>query len=127
MPVVIAPLLIYSDDTSGNRSKKWNKFDVWCISLACLPRDCIHDTTNIYFSCCSNRCNALQMLPPIVDDLSVLEKGLVMYVFLKTRIMVFSPVICLLCDNARASELINHLGSTATKLCCMCIVSIYVC
>jgi len=24
--------------TSGNRSKKWNKFDVWAMMLAGLPR-----------------------------------------------------------------------------------------
>ncbi len=37
-PVVITPLILYSDDTSGNRSKQWNKFDSWCIILAGLPR-----------------------------------------------------------------------------------------
>ena len=29
IPVVISPLILYSDDFSGNRSKKWNKFDAW--------------------------------------------------------------------------------------------------
>ena len=33
-PVVVVPLLLYSDDTSGNKSKKWNKFDNWCTLLA---------------------------------------------------------------------------------------------
>ena len=33
-PVVIAPIILYSDDFSGNRSKKWNKFDAWCLTLA---------------------------------------------------------------------------------------------
>ena len=36
LPVVLAPLLIYSDDTTGNRSKNWNKFDLWCVTLSCL-------------------------------------------------------------------------------------------
>ena len=28
--------MIYSDDTSGNKSKVWNKFDSWCFLLAGL-------------------------------------------------------------------------------------------
>ena len=34
LPIVICPLVLFSDDTSGNRSKKWNKFDYWCLTLA---------------------------------------------------------------------------------------------
>ena len=37
LPSIVIPLIIYSDDTSGNRSKKWNKFDYWCLLLAGLP------------------------------------------------------------------------------------------
>ena len=33
------PLILFSDDTSGNKSKKWHKFD---LSLAGLPRS--HNT-----------------------------------------------------------------------------------
>ena len=32
------PIFLYSDDTSGNRSKKWNCFNLWCIQQAALPR-----------------------------------------------------------------------------------------
>uniref|UniRef100_A0A1X7U4V9 Uncharacterized protein n=1 Tax=Amphimedon queenslandica TaxID=400682 RepID=A0A1X7U4V9_AMPQE len=32
------------------------------------------------------------------------------------RSTYFAPVICVLCDNARALELLNHLRSTAKKL-----------
>ena len=116
---------MYSDDTSGNRSKKWNKFDIWCISLACLPRSTAQKSSNIFLVSCSNRASALQMTGPIVDDLHTLEKGIRVYdSFLKTDIFVIAPVICLLCDNARASELLNHLGSTAVRLCRICTVNL---
>lgn len=75
-PIVIAPILLYSDDTSGNRSKKWNKFDVWCISLAGIPKDAIHESSNIYFVACSNRTSANEMTGPIVDELIKLENGI---------------------------------------------------
>jgi len=37
LPVVMVSLVLYSDDISGNRSKKWNKSDVWAMMLAGLP------------------------------------------------------------------------------------------
>ena len=36
MPVVMVLLMIYFDDTSGNKSKVWNKFDSWCFLIAGL-------------------------------------------------------------------------------------------
>lgn len=120
IPVVMAPIFLYSDDMSGNRSKKWNKFDAWCTSLACLPKEYARD---IYFIC-SNRTNAVQMSEPLVNDLLSLEKGIHVYDCLtKSEVLVLAPVISILCDNVRASEIVNHLGSTAIKLCRICDVS----
>ena len=36
--------------------------------------------------------------------------------YLKRDAFVIAPVICCLCDNVRASELLNHMGSKAKKL-----------
>ena len=69
LPVVIAPIVLYSDDMSGNRSKKWNKFDVWCVTLAGLPRIEAVKFQNIHFIVYSNRLSALEMAEPIVEDL----------------------------------------------------------
>ena len=33
-PVVNIPLILYSDDSSGKKSKKRNKFDNWALLLA---------------------------------------------------------------------------------------------
>lgn len=35
--VVMLPLILFTDDTSGNKSKLWNKFYSWCLKLASLP------------------------------------------------------------------------------------------
>ena len=32
-PVVMLPLILFTDDTSGNKSKKWHKFDSWYKSI----------------------------------------------------------------------------------------------
>ena len=127
LPVVMVPLVLYSDDTSGNRSKKWNKFDVWAMMLAGLPRAENSQLENIHFICCSNETSSIEMAEPIVKDLSRLEThGIIVYdAHLKRDVLVVAPVLCALCDNPRAAELLNHQGSTTRKFCRMCLVSIY--
>lgn len=34
IPVYTIPIILFCDDTSGNRSKKWNKFIVWDLIIA---------------------------------------------------------------------------------------------
>lgn len=34
MPVTTIPLVLFCDDTSGNKSKKWNKFIEWTLTIA---------------------------------------------------------------------------------------------
>lgn len=122
---MIAPLFVYSDETSGNRSKKWNKFELFCVSLACLPKSEVRQFSNIHLVCCSNRSSAMEMTGPIAEDLILLEKGMIMYdSVMKMDVYVIAPVISFLCDNVRASELLNHRGSRALMLCRMCMVSI---
>ena len=126
IPVVIAPINLYSDDMSGNRSKKWNKFDVWCMTLAGLPRKESVKFQNVHFISCSNRLSALEMTEPLVEDLKMLEKGIKVFDALtESEIFVVAPVLCVLCDNVRASELLNHLGSKAKKLCRFCMVRVF--
>ena len=36
--VIMVPLILFSDDTSGNKSKKWHKFESWDLLFAGLPR-----------------------------------------------------------------------------------------
>ena len=63
--------------TSGNRSKKWNKFDIWAMMLAGLRRA---DNSQIHFICCSNETSALEMAEPTVKDLLRLEAdGIITY------------------------------------------------
>ena len=53
--VVNLPIIIYSDDTSGNHSKKWNKIDIWAMMFAGLPRKDDGHLENILFLCASNK------------------------------------------------------------------------
>ena len=116
--MVVAPVVLYSDDTSGNKSKKWNKFDSWCMTLAGLPQHMVDRPQHMHLLACSNNVSALDMAALLVDDLLRLEDGVVMYDVTKGKdVLVIAPVMSILCDNPRASELLNHLGSRANKLC----------
>lgn len=67
------------------------------------------------------------MADALVNELLQLERGITVYdSYLGCNIFVMAPVLCILADNARGSELTNHLGATATKFCmvratCTCI------
>ena len=122
-PVVMCPLLLYTDDTSGNRSKKWNKFDCWCMLLAGLPRKEKSKLHNIHMITCSNKVSVLDMAMPMVDELLKLESGVVLYdAMLQQEVVVLAPVLAVLSDNPRHSELLNHRGGRARKFCRMCMV-----
>ena len=54
-PVIVVPLILYSDDTSGNKSKQWNKFDSWCVILVGLPKEENMKLENIHHISSSNK------------------------------------------------------------------------
>ena len=96
------------------------KFDIICLILASLPKK---EAQNIHFITCSNRLSVLNLSVPIVEDLLEFEKGVMMFdASLNSEVLVISNLICAPCDNVRAAELLNHLGSKATKLCRICMV-----
>ena len=107
------------------RSKKWNKFDVWLMMLAGLSRTENSKLENLHIISTSNAVSALDMVDGLlVQELNSLSsEGLVVYdAHLKQKVMVIAPVICVICDNPRASELLNHAGSSAKHYCRMCMV-----
>lgn len=96
----MSPIVLFSDDTSGNRSKKWNKFDYWSMCMAGLPISIARQFCNIHLLACSNKVTAVQMISALVNELLILEKGIIVYdALLKCDILVIAPVICILADN----------------------------
>lgn len=118
----MTPIILCSDDTSGNKSKKWHKFDSWCVLLAGLPREMNAQFSNIHFMSCSDTLSFLEMSDPIAAEVTQLEiDGLEAYdAYQNQSVLVVAPVICGICDNPRASEMVNHLGGAALRFCRMC-------
>ena len=80
---------------------------------------------NIHLMTCSNRVDVLEMVEPIIPDLRMLETtGLTTFdVSLQQEVLVIAPVLLGMHDNPRASEVVNHTGSSANLFCRMCMVS----
>ena len=59
------------------------------------------------------------------DELQMLEsEGVEIYDAKSSeRVLVVASLMIVNCDNPRASELVNHLGSSANKFCRICEVS----
>ncbi|OAD66363.1 hypothetical protein PHYBLDRAFT_152435 [Phycomyces blakesleeanus NRRL 1555(-)] len=124
MKVVVCPLNLYSDDTSGNSTKQYNKYDSYLMYFAVLPLETKNKQENALFICISNHTlNAIEMLPPIVDDLIRLEKGVEMYSENYGEVvLVVAPLLLFMGDNPRQSQLAMHKGTSAKKFCQKCLI-----
>eukprot|EP00731_Ephydatia_muelleri_P013887 Em0007g1197a len=82
--VVMLPLVLFSDDTSGNNN----------------------------------------MSKLIAQQLTLLEtEGVVVYdAYYEENVLVIAQLLCVICDNPRASQLLKHLGGAANKYCRFCTV-----
>ena len=83
------------------------------------------DLHNIHLITCSNKSSCTEMVDGFITDLMELETtGRVMYdAHLKANVLVIAPILLVISDNHRASEIVSHMGSTANKFCRMCMVS----
>jgi hypothetical protein len=63
------PLVLYSDDLSGNVSKRWNKHMAFYFTLAGLPPKLANQEYNCHFLTTSNTAGALELADSLVDDL----------------------------------------------------------
>ena len=59
LEVTVVPLILFSDDVSGNRSKKYNCFNNWALLLGGLSRQDNAKLKNIHFITASNKVKLL--------------------------------------------------------------------
>ena len=109
-PVVTLPIILYSVDMSGNKSKEWHEFNNLCLMLAGLPRHLNSQLSNIHLTSFSDSVSTLQMVEPIADKLILLEnEGMEVFdAHLNQKVHVTAPLLLCICDNPRASELLTQ-------------------
>ena len=74
-PTLTIPIVIFSDETSGNKTKKWNQLETYSMFLASLPRNQITQFRNINCICASNLVDSVSIGKVVVQDL----KGTLVY------------------------------------------------
>ncbi len=123
----MVPLILYTDDTNGNKSKQWDTFYLWCLKLAGLPNIDNSKLHNVHFICCSNKCGALDMSKPYVKELLELESnGIIAYdSHFCDVVVVVAPLMCVQCDNPRHAEIMKHSGPSANLFCRICMLIFY--
>ncbi|KAJ7340636.1 hypothetical protein DFH08DRAFT_915624 [Mycena albidolilacea] len=120
--MVVFPMWMYCDDTSGNVSKKWNEHNSFLMTPASLPREEAQKEYNIHFLCTSNLVRPLEMLDGIVDQLEKAQgEGIWVWdVEFNEPVLVIPEVLALLGDNPMQSEFACHIGLCGKLFCRAC-------
>ncbi|KAH9807224.1 hypothetical protein DFH28DRAFT_1115281 [Melampsora americana] len=117
------PISLYSDDTSGNVSKKWNKHMSLYFTLSGLPPSMSNQEYNIHFLGTSNVGNALELLDQVVDDVNELgQEGFITYDHtLGEDVLAMVVVLFHLGDSPMHAEVSDTLNPANTlSPCRMC-------
>ncbi|KIK60057.1 hypothetical protein GYMLUDRAFT_244835 [Collybiopsis luxurians FD-317 M1] len=118
------PIWLYCDDTSGNKSKKWNKHNSFLFTAAGLNCQDAHAQYHVHFLATSNITPPLKMLDGIVEQLEKDEThGIWSYDFeTKEMVLLIVSVLAMLGDNLMQSEFACHVGFMGKLFCHCCFV-----
>ncbi|KAI8458285.1 hypothetical protein BY996DRAFT_8385499 [Phakopsora pachyrhizi] len=105
------PLNFYSDDTSGNVSKQWNKHISIFTSLAGLPPKLSNQEFNILFVATSNIATALELAAPVCEELNNLSlSGFTAFDYsLQEHVLVLPVVLLFMADLPMHAEITSTM------------------
>ncbi|KAH9822967.1 hypothetical protein DFH28DRAFT_1048547 [Melampsora americana] len=121
------PLTIYSDDTSGNVSKKYNKHMSIYFTLSGLSPDQSNQEYNTHFLATTNCATALDLFDQVVDEINDLGRnGFTTYDHsLGTDVCAMVSVLCHLGDSPMHAEISNTTNPANTLTPCrMCDIQV---
>ncbi|EHS62789.1 uncharacterized protein PGTG_22701 [Puccinia graminis f. sp. tritici CRL 75-36-700-3] len=103
------PITLYCDDTSGNKSKKWNKHISYYFTLSGLPPKISNQQANCHFLCTSNITGALELGDMVVEQLNDMAiNGFTSYdSTICQEVHVMTSVLCFLADSPMHAEITN--------------------
>ncbi|KAH9819446.1 hypothetical protein DFH28DRAFT_924804 [Melampsora americana] len=115
------PITLYSDDTSGNQSKKYNSHMSFYYTLSGLPTKLSNQDYNIHYVSTSNVASALELGEPIVDELtSLATDGFSAYdCAIDQEVLVMVVVLCYLGDSPMHAEICNCINPGVTLTPCL--------
>ncbi|XP_033760463.1 uncharacterized protein LOC117342414 isoform X2 [Pecten maximus] len=116
------PVNLFFDDTSANKSKKWNALHCIQLQMAGLPVDARQQSNNIKFVSASNEVAMMEMISAVVEDLQCTKcHGVKSFDAIDHKeIVVTTEVALCVCDFAMMAEASNHMGANTNKFCPRC-------
>ncbi|CAD7065235.1 unnamed protein product [Tilletia caries] len=116
------PIVLFIDDLSGARSKRWNKHEATYLSNATLDRSDLDLDSNIKLVSISKAVSGEGQLSAIVDELIHLHQNpFTAYdCELKEDVMVRPYLLSVMADNPMAASLTSSIGLMGNKCCRMC-------
>ncbi|KAH9807809.1 hypothetical protein DFH28DRAFT_1201673 [Melampsora americana] len=110
------PIALYSDDTSGNVSKKWNKHMSFYFTLAGLRPRFTNQEYHIHPLCTSNIASALEQGDQIVDELNeAAANGFRAYdCMTEQEVLVIPFILCHMGDSPMHAEISNTTNPSGT-------------
>ncbi|OAV97120.1 hypothetical protein PTTG_26146 [Puccinia triticina 1-1 BBBD Race 1] len=120
------PITLYSNDTSGNLSKKWNKHISFYFSLSGLLFNLTNQQFNIHFLSTSNRAGVLEIGEQIVDELNEISlNGFEAYdTSISQPVLVNGLMLLFLGDSPMDAEITNTpIPGNCLNPCRMCSLS----
>ncbi|PLW50549.1 hypothetical protein PCASD_01396 [Puccinia coronata f. sp. avenae] len=121
------PITLYSNDTSGNVLKRWNKHVSFYFTLSGLPPRLSNQEFNCHFLTTSNRAGVLELSEMIIDELnSITTGGCEGYdVLISQPVLFTTSVLFFLGDSPMHAEITNTpLPNTSLNPCRMCSLSV---
>ena len=119
--MVVLHIGLWADETSGNRSKRFNLFETWQCHLANVPRAFNMRESNVRFICAAKGVSCLEIAEAIVDDVTeTLERGFLWTDPNGNKIVITGTVAYLMGDGPKLSIFASHRGSLCRWFCRIC-------
>ncbi|TPX53433.1 hypothetical protein CcCBS67573_g09707 [Chytriomyces confervae] len=125
-PVIHFPVALTTDETSGNRSKRYNKFESCFVYFPALPAK-FHGPSYIHFVCTSHDGDWRDVNEAVLMDFKpngALDSGIEVYdAHTNQTVIVVSHLFTVLADNPRHYQVCNLGGATSNYNCRCCMAT----
>jgi hypothetical protein len=118
--VIMVPIVLFADDTSGNTSKTWNKYESYFFTLAGLPFRLNQDLENVHFVMTSREGSAIDTSICVAESLLEMRNGVDAKTANGEKIVFVGQVLFLAADGPAHADLCNantQQGLTPCRLC----------
>ncbi|KAI9346096.1 hypothetical protein DFJ73DRAFT_626434 [Zopfochytrium polystomum] len=119
--VVIILIALFSDDTSGNTSKKWNKYESWIMSFPGLQAELRNRPEHVHFLTTSKSAAGFESAEVISNELRITRDGVKgVNPLTHAPILIVTSVLSVVGDNPMHSVIASHTGTLSNRPCRLC-------